>query len=87
MTKAEFIAQMKKLGQYESMEKAQAACDAFCATLREVLRQGDSITFTNFGAFQVSQRAARLGRNPRTGETIEIPANKAVRFKASKNFL
>jgi DNA-binding protein HU-beta len=48
------------------------------------LKNGDSVTLVGFGTFSVSDRAARTGRNPRTGEAITIPASKSPKFKAGK---
>ena len=50
----------------------------------EALAQGDKVAVPNFGTFQVSERPARTGRNPATGETINIAASKTVRFKPAK---
>ena len=58
------------------------ALDAFMAAVSETLKKGDKITLTGFGAFAVSKRAARDGRNPRTGEIVKIPARNSVSFKA-----
>lgn len=58
------------------------ALDAFMAAVSETLKKGDKITLTGFGTFAVSKRAARDGRNPRTGEIVKIPARNSVSFKA-----
>ena len=52
------------------------------AAVSETLKKGDKITLTGFGTFAVSKRAARDGRNPRTGEIVKIPARNSVSFKA-----
>ncbi|MDQ3855629.1 MAG: HU family DNA-binding protein [Chloroflexota bacterium] len=52
--------------------------------MRSALNNGESVTLRGFGTFKVSERAARTGRNPRTGEPIEIAAGKHVSFKMSK---
>ena len=49
------------------------------------LAKGDSVTLVGFGTFAVSDRAARAGRNPQTGETIQIKASKGAKFKAGKS--
>ncbi len=59
------------------------ALDAF-ATVRESLKKGDDIALIGFGTFRVKERAARTGRNPRTGEEIKIPASKIPAFAAGK---
>ncbi len=59
--------------------------DALLQVITEALADGDSVRFTGFGTFSVSERAARTGKNPRTGEVIEIAASKSVSFKAGKS--
>jgi len=67
-----------------SKQKAGAALEAFTQSITEALATGDSVTLTGFGVFSVSSRAARTGRNPQTGEAVDIPARKAPAFKAGK---
>ena len=64
---------------------AKAAVDATLGTIAANVAEG--VQLLGFGNFSVSERAARTGRNPHTGETIQIPASKVVRFKASKTIL
>ena len=66
------------------LTKADAgrAVDATIATITEALVKGDKVPLVGFGTFAISERAARTGRNPQTGETVEIAARKAVTFKA-----
>ena len=64
-----------------------AAGDALEATLEAItktLKKGDSLTLVGFGTFSVGERSARTGRNPRTGESIQISASKNAKFKAGK---
>ena len=58
------------------------AVDAIFDVIKEALVKGDRVPINGFGTFVVSKRAAREGRNPRTGETVKIAARKAVTFKA-----
>lgn len=58
--------------------------DHFVETLTGLLRKGEKINITGLGIFKVADRKAREGRNPRTGETIQIPASKKLRFTPSK---
>lgn len=58
--------------------------DAFVDEVTKVMRSGDKVNITGFGIFKVSDRKAREGRNPRTGETIHIPASKKPRFTPGK---
>lgn len=69
-----------------SMTKADAAraLDATLAAVSEALEQGDTVTLVGFGSFYVGDRAARTGRNPRTGKNIKIKAAKVPKFRAGK---
>lgn len=58
--------------------------DAFTDEITKVLRTGDKVNITGFGVFKVSDRKAREGRNPKTGETIQIKASKKPKFTAGK---
>ncbi len=61
---------------------ATRALDATLEAITEALAKGDKVPLVGFGTFSVSKRAAREGRNPRTGETVKIAARNAVSFKA-----
>jgi len=63
---------------------AGGAVESVFNTIGNQLRQGDSVSVVGFGQFSVSDRAARTGRNPRTGEEIAIAASRAPKFKAGK---
>lgn len=69
------------------MTKADAgkALDAFIASVIAALKKGDEIRLVGFGTFSVSKRAATTARNPRTGETIKVPAKKVAKFKVGKS--
>jgi DNA-binding protein HU-beta len=64
--------------------KAQETVDAVFEGITKTLKKGDDARFVGFGTFSVSKRAATTGRNPRTGESIKIPASKNAKFKAGK---
>jgi nucleoid DNA-binding protein len=83
MTKAELV---DKIAKEAGITKAQAdkAANSFLDGLTEALKAGGKVTFVGFGSFSVSERKARIGRNPRTGAEIKIPARKAVGFSAGK---
>jgi DNA-binding protein HU-beta len=68
-----------------SKKEAAAAFDAFVGYISESCQRGDRCAIPGLGSFSVSDRKAREGRNPRTKETITIPASKNVRFKAGKD--
>jgi DNA-binding protein HU-beta len=67
-----------------SKADAGSALDAFVETVTDALKSGDQISLVGFGSFMVKERSARTGRNPRTGESIEIKASKIPSFKAGK---
>ncbi|MCQ2088464.1 MAG: HU family DNA-binding protein [Bacilli bacterium] len=57
---------------------------AFIENVSKALEEGDNVQLMGFGTFEVGERAAREGRNPKTGETVKIPASKTPKFKAGK---
>ncbi len=61
---------------------AKRALDGFITVVSKSLKKGDRIALVGFGSFSVAKRAARTGRNPQTGKTIQIKAKKVVKFKA-----
>lgn len=67
-----------------SKKDAEAVISATLDTITEALKQGDKVQLVGFGSFEVKKRAARIGRNPRTKEEIEIPATVLPVFKAGK---
>ena len=67
-----------------SKADAARAVDAVIASITKALKSGDSVTVVGFGTFQVRERAARTGRNPKTGDAIKIDASKNPAFKAGK---
>ena len=83
MNKTELVAAMAEKSGL-SKKDAEAALTAFTATVTEALKAGDKIQLVGFGTFEVSERAARTGRNPQTGAEMVIPASKAPKFKAGK---
>jgi DNA-binding protein HU-beta len=85
MTKTELIDKMAKDA---NIPKAAAdkALDSFVDGIKKTLKKGNKVTLVGFGTFSVSNRKARKGRNPQTGETIKIKASKSPKFKAGKAF-
>ena len=67
-----------------SKKDAEKALKAFTDVVAEELKKGEKIQLVGFGTFEVSERAAREGRNPRSGETMTIAASKSPKFKAGK---
>ena len=85
MNKTELIsavADKAGLSKKDSENAVNAALDA----ITEALKAGDKVQLIGFGSFEVKERAERIGRNPRTKETIKIPAAKIPQFKAGKAF-
>ena len=83
MNKADLVAAMaEKAG--VSKKDAEASLKAFTDVVAEELKKGEKIQLVGFGTFEVSERAARTGRNPQTGKDIVIPASKSPKFKAGK---
>lgn len=68
----------------DSKASAAASVDAVLDAITSALKGGDKVQISGFGTFEVRQRAARTGRNPQTGATIQIAASKAPAFKAGK---
>ena len=83
MNKTEFIAAVAEKAEI-SKKDSEKALKAFVDVVAEQLKAGDKVQLVGFGTFEVSERAAREGRNPQTGETMKIEASKAPKFKAGK---
>ena len=81
MNKSELITSMAEKAKMTKKD-AEIALKAFTESVEEALEKGEKVQLVGFGTFAVSERAARSGRNPQTGEPVEIPARKAVTFKA-----
>ena len=83
MNKTELIAAIAEKTEL-SKKDAEKALAAVVEAITEELKEGNKVQLIGFGSFEVKQRAARIGRNPKTKEAIEIPASKAPVFKPSK---
>lgn len=83
MNKAELIDAVASSADLPKASAAKAV-DAFLDTVADTLKKGEQVTLVGFGTFEVRARAARTGRNPQTGETINIKASNAPAFKAGK---
>ncbi|NHC05713.1 nucleoid protein HU beta subunit [Azonexus fungiphilus] len=83
MNKTELIDQMAASADI-SKAAAGRALDAAVEAIKGALKAGDSVNLIGFGTFYVGERAARTGRNPRTGKTLEIKAAKSPKFRAGK---
>lgn len=83
MNKTELISSVAKTAGISKKDTEQVL-NAFFSTVQETLKQNDKVQLPGFGTFEVRERAARTGRNPHTGETIEIAAAKVPAFKPGK---
>ena len=83
MNKTELVAAVAEQAGL-SRKDAEAAVKAFTDVVADALKNGDKIQLVGFGTFEVSERAAREGRNPKTGESMKIVACKTPKFKAGK---
>lgn len=83
MNKSELIAAISESAGL-SKKDAEAALKAFTEIVEAELKKGEKVQLVGFGTFEVSERAAREGRNPLTGEAMKIKASKSPKFKAGK---
>ncbi len=84
MTKADLVAAMADAADI-SKAAAEKALDGFIETVEKCLKKGERLALTGFGTFSVSNRKARMGRNPQTGAQIKIKATKVPKFTAGKS--
>lgn len=83
--KAEIVENIANSVEGITKRQATAAFEAMVQAVSDQLARGERVQVPGFGSFNVSERAARTGRNPKTGESIKIGASKNVRFKAGKD--
>jgi DNA-binding protein HU-beta len=83
MNKGELITNIAE-SQNVTRAVAGKALDVFLANMIDAMKKGDRVTLVGFGSFRIVKRAAQKGRNPRTGERLEIPAHNVVKFKPGK---
>ena len=83
MNKVELVAAVAEKAEL-SKKDAEKAVSAVLDTVVETLASGDKVSVVGFGSFEIRERGERTGRNPRTKETIVIPASKSPKFKAGK---
>ena len=84
MTKADLIDSVANKAELPK-PKAEEIVNELFNDIVAALKNGDKVNISGFGTFSVSQRKARLGRNPKTGETIQIASSRAAKFKAGKS--
>lgn len=90
MTKQDLVRATKEIVAQElegvTIKDTSVFVDATLQAIQDIMVDGERLHLSGFGTFEVSERAARVGRNPKTSEEIMIPASKAVKFKVSKAF-
>ena len=84
MTKKEFIALYAERANFETKVDAEKKLDAVLNLFEEILIKGDEINFVGWGKFEVKDTPARVGRNPKTGVEVEIPAKRLLNSKQEK---
>lgn len=84
MTKSELIAKLAAQNPNLYLRDIEMIVDTIIEEMSAALEKGDRIELRGFGAFSVKERAARTGRNPRTGETVNVPAKRMPAFKTGK---
>lgn len=82
MNKAQLVSVLSE--NTNTKKEAQMAVDTVLDTITGSLKKKEAVTISGFGTFRVKETKARLGRNPKTGEQIQIPAKKKIAFRASK---
>lgn len=86
MNKAEMISVVTEKIEGATKKDIGVVVDTVLETIKETVASGEKVQLVGFGNFEVTERAARTGRNPQTGQTIEIAASKSPKFKAGKAF-
>ncbi|MCS6789200.1 MAG: HU family DNA-binding protein [Patescibacteria group bacterium] len=84
MTKAQLAEEVMKICELETKALANRVVDAVFDTIVKTMKKGEEVAISGFGTFRVAKRAAREGRNPKTGEKIHIPASTKPKFRAAK---
>jgi DNA-binding protein HU-beta len=84
MTKAQLAEEVMKKCELETKALANRVVEAVFDTIVETMKKGEEVAVSGFGTFRVAKRAAREGRNPKTGEKIHIPASTKPKFRAAK---
>jgi DNA-binding protein HU-beta len=85
MTKDELVAKVAESAGIKKVD-LQKALDVIIHTIIETIKTGDKVNITGLGIFKLKDKKARLARNPKTGESIQVPAKRAPKFLPSKNF-
>jgi integration host factor beta subunit len=86
MTKAEIAEKVREKIGAISHREALIAVETFLEGIKQALAKGEKVSIVGFGTFRVKERRSRTGRNPRTGQEIQVPSKKVPYFKAGKEF-
>lgn len=84
MLRSELVSRLAEERPHLPLKRVEQAVDVIFEEISSALERGDRVELRGFGAFSVREREARKGRNPRTGETVSVPAKKVPFFKAGK---
>ena len=84
MTRSELVARLTARFTTLTLQDAKACVDEMIDVITETVARDDRVEFRDFGSFKLSHRKPRIGRNPKSGEKVNIPANASVHFKAGK---
>lgn len=84
MNKHEFMSKVKETLELSSIDKANDTVNKLSKLIVDLVKSGEEVSFGDLGKFVVKESAARKGRNPQTGEVIDIPAKRAMKFKIAK---
>jgi DNA-binding protein HU-beta len=86
-TKAQFVEELKAAlpSVFETKASAEKSFDAFCEILAKGIAEDDSVRLPGVGTLAVKERAGRIGRNPQTGQEIQIPAKRVIKFSTAKS--
>ena len=84
MTKQEFISLYQEKMEISTKKEAERLINGFFSTLEEILVNGDDLSIIGFGKFETTTKAARVCRNPKTGEEVKVLEKKVVKFKVGK---
>lgn len=84
MNKPDFMKKVKEALELSSVDKADETVSKLSKLVVELVKSGEEVSFGDLGKFSLKESAARKGRNPQTGETIDIPAKRSMKFKLVK---
>lgn len=86
MNKQKLIEKLYNTGFFKSKVDAEEACDVVFNSIKESVKNGEKVSLAGFGIFQKKIANARVGRNPKTGEAVQVPAHTKVKFSVAKAF-